>query len=256
MKWDVFISHASEDKERVALPLAEELKRADLKVWYDKFELRIGDSLRESIDEGLRESRWGVVILSPSFFLRAWPKNELNGLAQREADGRKVILPVWHEVTDHQVRQQSPILADRIAAHSTDGIASVAAEIVERVKGSPQQDASSETAVSRPQRRAQSDSSVLLMTDSGYLLVESTRIEISEGLELEVVPSNPQESAFLTELRSGLGRGPIGAAFKLRAFSGHLTNASQIVESGQEVWKLSLTPDESKHRAPSWRCHL
>ena len=66
-KWDVFISHASEDKQAIALPLAESLVRSGLKVWLDRFELRVGHSLREKIDEGLSESAFGVVILSEHF---------------------------------------------------------------------------------------------------------------------------------------------------------------------------------------------
>ena len=50
--WDVFISHASEDKAAVTNPLANSLERAGLRVWLDRQELRLGDSLREKIDEG------------------------------------------------------------------------------------------------------------------------------------------------------------------------------------------------------------
>ena len=59
--YDVFISHASEDKEEVVRPLANALRKAGLKVWYDEFELHIGDSLRRKIDQGLAKSRFGIV---------------------------------------------------------------------------------------------------------------------------------------------------------------------------------------------------
>ena len=88
--WDVFVSHASEDKDAVAEPLVRALVDAGLRVWYDRIELRLGDSLRGKIDEGLAHSRFGIVILSPSFFAKHWPKQELNGLAQREVNGEKV----------------------------------------------------------------------------------------------------------------------------------------------------------------------
>ena len=65
---DVFISHATEDKEKVARPLAEALRNNGLDVWYDEFSLNLGDSLQESIDKGISESRFGIVILSKSFF--------------------------------------------------------------------------------------------------------------------------------------------------------------------------------------------
>ena len=55
-KWDLFISHTSEEKESVARPLAEELRKRGLSVWYDEFTLYLGDSLRKKIDEGLAHS--------------------------------------------------------------------------------------------------------------------------------------------------------------------------------------------------------
>lgn len=78
-KWDVFISHASEDKDAIARPLAEELRRRGLRVWYDEFVLEVGDSLSEKIDEGLAASHHGVVVLSPKFFEKDWSKKELAG---------------------------------------------------------------------------------------------------------------------------------------------------------------------------------
>ena len=128
--WDVFISHASEDKKKVARPLAEELEKRGLQVFYDKFSLRIGDDLRESIDRGLRDSTFGVVILSKSFFARDWPKKELEGLIVRERNGKKVILPVWHEVTHDDVANYSLIIAGKLAVNTDEGIETVVDEIM------------------------------------------------------------------------------------------------------------------------------
>lgn len=132
--WDVFISHASEDKVEVAVPLAEALQRAGLLVWLDRQELRIGDSLREKIDEGLANSKFGVVILSPSFLAKGWTRRELNGLfAIEDAAGRKVILPVWYQVDNVMLARYSPILADRLAANVAEGIPAVASSIIQVV---------------------------------------------------------------------------------------------------------------------------
>src|SRR5205823_3950467 len=95
-----------------------------------RFELRVGDSLREKIDEGLAESRFGIVILSPSFLAKNWPKRELNGLFALEESGRKVILPVWHQITKLTLTEQSPILADRLAADTSSGIETVCTELL------------------------------------------------------------------------------------------------------------------------------
>lgn len=113
--YDAFISHASEDKDEVARPLAEALKELGFWVWYDEFTLEVGDSLRQSIDKGLINSRFGIVILSPSFFAKQWPQYEMNGLVAREIEGTKVILPVWHQVDKKDVLRYSPPLADKLA---------------------------------------------------------------------------------------------------------------------------------------------
>ena len=134
VQWDLFISYASEDRSEVAEPLAKVLTACGLKVWYDQTTLRIGDSLRRKIDEGLARCRYGAVILSPSFFLKHYPNRELDGLAQREVGGQTVILPVWHKVTDAEVRAYSPPLADRIAGRWEDGLVVVAARILEVVR--------------------------------------------------------------------------------------------------------------------------
>jgi hypothetical protein len=129
--WDVFISHASEDKASFVVPLFNELQTYGLEVWFDQFTLKLGDSLRESIDRGLAHSRFGIVVLSHSFFAKRWPQNELNGLVAREMEGEKVILPVWHEITKAEILKYSPPLADKVAANSADGIESVAKRLVE-----------------------------------------------------------------------------------------------------------------------------
>ena len=120
--WDVFISHAGEDKKDFVRPLAGALRARGLSVWFDEFTLTVGDSLRRSIDRGLARSWFGVVVISPHFLDKEWPQRELDGLAAREVDGTKVILPVWHNITVEQLRARSPILADRIAASSSDGV--------------------------------------------------------------------------------------------------------------------------------------
>ena len=132
-EWDVFVSYASEDREEVAGPLAAMLSELGLRVWYDQMELRVGDSLRGKIDDGLSRCRFGVVILSESFFGKRYPESELNGLDQREQDGEKVILPVWHGVDTGVVRRHSPRLADRVALKWQDGVATVVAGLLEVV---------------------------------------------------------------------------------------------------------------------------
>jgi hypothetical protein len=129
-EFDVFISHAGEDKAELAEPLAAELTKRARKVWLDKSEITIGDRLLQKIDEGLRTSRFGVVILSHHFFAKDWPRWELAGLAAlEEAHGRKVILPIWHGLTKADVAKYSPMLAAIFAVSSSVGVSALADEI-------------------------------------------------------------------------------------------------------------------------------
>lgn len=129
--WDAFVCYASEDRETVARPLATFLTDLGLRVWYDEMELRVGDRLRRKVDAGLARCRFGVVIFSESFFGKHYPESELDGLAQREQDGRDLILPVWHDVDVEVVRRHSLRFADRVALKWQDGIATVAAGLLE-----------------------------------------------------------------------------------------------------------------------------
>ncbi|NUJ88833.1 DUF1883 domain-containing protein [Plantibacter sp. MCCC 1A11337] len=128
--WDVFISHASEDKVSVAEPLAIALRERGLKVWLDKTELRIGDSLRRKIDYGLAHSAFGIVILSSSFFAKGWPQYELDGIIGLSVNGDQRMLPIWHEISRDEIARQSPSLVDKIARNTAvDTIAEIADEI-------------------------------------------------------------------------------------------------------------------------------
>lgn len=134
-KYDVFISHASEDKDEIARPLAEELTKQNFQVWFDEMSLRIGDNLRRNIDRGLVNSRYGVVIISSNFFAKQWPQYELDGLVQRQMNEEKVILPIWHKVTKDEVLQNSPSLADLLALNTSfKSIQEIANEIADVLK--------------------------------------------------------------------------------------------------------------------------
>jgi hypothetical protein len=134
-EYDVFISHASEDKDEIVRPLAHALQNEELKVWFDEFELRIGDSLRRKIDKGLANSRFGVVVLSQAFFNKGWTNYELDGVVTRSNTGEQIILPIWHKISKKEVMQYSPSLADKVARNtSTHTIEEIASEIAEVIR--------------------------------------------------------------------------------------------------------------------------
>lgn len=132
--YDVFVSHASEDKDDFVRDFVKCLQQNGLKVWYDEFTLRVGDSLRRSIDNGLKNSRYGIVVLSEAFFSKEWPQRELDGLFAREVNGEKVILPIWHKISKNEVMKFSPLIADLLALNTSNfTIEEIANEIAERV---------------------------------------------------------------------------------------------------------------------------
>ncbi len=134
IEYDVFISHASEDKDAVVRPLANALVQHGLRVWYDEFELKIGDSLRRKIDKGLANSRFGIVVLSRDFIKKGWTNYELDGIISKAVSGEQVMLPIWHEITKQEIIAYSPSLADKVArntsSYTIDEIANEIAELI------------------------------------------------------------------------------------------------------------------------------
>ncbi|MBU4540083.1 MAG: toll/interleukin-1 receptor domain-containing protein [Firmicutes bacterium] len=117
-EYDVFISHATEDKESFADELFEELQKAGVKVWYDTIRLDWGDSLRSTIDNGLKKSKYGIVIITTNYINKGWTRYELDGLFQIEMTNGKTILPIWHNISKKEVQDFSPSLAGRVALNT------------------------------------------------------------------------------------------------------------------------------------------
>lgn len=131
-EYDVFISHAWEDKEDFVRPLAEALINENIKVWYDETSIKWGASIRQSIDNGLAHSRFGIVVISTTFLEKYWTNYEVDGLFQKEAlNGTSILLPIWHKVTKNEVLNKSSTLAGRNALNTA--MLSID-EIVEEVK--------------------------------------------------------------------------------------------------------------------------
>ena len=134
---DLFVSHASEDKDSFVRSLVEALINESLSVWFDEFELQIGDSLRRKIDEGLSRSSYGLVVFSPAFFEKHWTQYEVDGLIARQNAGERVILPIWHRLTRDEIAQQSPSLMDIIALNSAnDSVEVIASKVAAVVRKS------------------------------------------------------------------------------------------------------------------------
>lgn len=127
----LFISHASEDKVAFVRPLVEALEAAGFQAWLDEVSLKVGDSIWKGISDGLRESDFGVIVLSKHFMeeSKTWPGNELDGMFAIESAAKKYILPIWLDVDVETVKGYAPILAGRKAALSTSGIPNIVRDL-------------------------------------------------------------------------------------------------------------------------------
>ena len=132
-----FISHDSRDKVKVAEPIAVGLQKLICPVWYDQFSLKVGDSLRESIESGIKESNTCVVILSKAFFSnRGWTKAEFDSIYTKEIiEKKRVMLPVWVDVKKEDVYDYSPRLADRVGVPFELGIDEVVRRLYNAIQG-------------------------------------------------------------------------------------------------------------------------
>lgn len=131
-----FISHDSRDKDSLVRELAVELKKLQCPVWYDEFSLKVGDSLRANIEEGLKESKKCIVVLSPNFLANeGWGKREFDSIYTREiVEKDNVILPIWHNVSVEDVYSYSPVLADKVGLNSDEGVPALAKKLAEAIK--------------------------------------------------------------------------------------------------------------------------
>ena len=241
-KWDAFISHASEDKDDFVRPLADGLTECDLSVWFDEFELKVGDRLRESIDHGLSQSRFGIVVLSPHFFEKQWPRNELDGLVARETGGAKVILPVWHNIDAAAVQTFSPVLAGRVATSSSKGLNLVIKDLMQAIAPPAKAVGSSTPARARPtipQRTTASSKAAQEIADHIRKEVESLakpgeKWTVSDGQRISVTLYNPKNPT------SGRGVG-INAS--------NWNKLGSVMESLRSHWEDRTREDEDSLKA-------
>ena len=134
-KWDVFVSHASEDKESFVEPLVYRLQELSVRVWYDKFVLEPGHSLTEKIAEGLANSRSGILVLSPAFLEKNWTKYEVSGLVNQFVEYKKRLIPIWLGISKEQVSKFNPTLADLFAIDADpQEIDDIALQVIKTVR--------------------------------------------------------------------------------------------------------------------------
>ena len=167
----VFVSHSSLDKQRFVVPFVQRLQAAGVKVWFDDWELRPGDSLIDRIfTDGISESDVVIVVLSANTEDSNWVKNELNTAATRKIKGKCRIVPVILDDTE-----VPPILQDTVYQKISD-CSSYDAEfsrILDGIHNSPSETAGT-VATTAADRKA---------TEVAQRIVEESTAEIRERIE-------------------------------------------------------------------------
>lgn len=133
-EYDAFISHAVEDKIPIANELCAKLESAGLRIWYSGKELGVGDSIEKTIEKGLHRSRYGIVILSPTYLAKNWTIREFYTLLAKEIEEQKVILPVLYNVTVDDLKNKDLLMADRFAVNADRGLDFVVSKLVSEIK--------------------------------------------------------------------------------------------------------------------------
>ncbi|WP_339137222.1 MAG: TIR domain-containing anti-phage reverse transcriptase [Candidatus Electrothrix sp. GW3-4] len=111
--FDIFIGHASEDKDEVARPLFEECEKQGIIAFIDEIHISWGDSLTEKINHALGKSKYFLAVLSEKSIKKSWPRKELNSAVAREISGEQKVLPLI--VGDHKkIFAEFPLLADKL----------------------------------------------------------------------------------------------------------------------------------------------
>ncbi len=113
---NVFVCHASENKELVVRPLVEMLKSSGISYWYDEAEIKWGNSLIDKVNEGLSKSSYVMVVLSEDFLNKNWPQKELNSAMNIEASsGQTKVLPliVGDKAAREKILGKYPLLNDK-----------------------------------------------------------------------------------------------------------------------------------------------
>ena len=112
-EYDVFLSHANQDKAEIVDELYESLEKLGISIFYDKETLEWGDNWKKRILEGTQKAEFAIIIISDNFFGREWTEKELSEfLGRQNRNGQKLILPIVHNITNEDLREKYPSVAD------------------------------------------------------------------------------------------------------------------------------------------------
>lgn len=218
-EYDAFISHAVEDKIPIANELCAKLESAGLRIWYSGKELGIGDSIEKTIEKGLHRSRYGIVILSPTYLAKNWTIREFYTLLAKEIEEHKVILPVLYNVSVDELKQKDLLMADRFAVSADRGLDFVVSKLVAEIRKSNA-----------------AEPKVAWFSRMWTLLILSLLANVMFILKGTVFTSSPsamsaQTSIFPAERDSGTDK----LFFEMQRLAGSLNNCTCIPDTGERT---------------------
>lgn len=105
-EYDVFVSHASADKENYVQKLQESFKKLGIKIFYDADTIEWGDDWEQKIKNGLEKCRYGVIVVTKNFYNRIWTEKELKSfLIRQNNNGENVILPILYNTSIDELKK-------------------------------------------------------------------------------------------------------------------------------------------------------
>ena len=140
LHYDVFISHANSDKEEYVNCLKASIDQLNVNVFYDKDTFVWGDNWKKKLLEGINAAEFAIVVISENYFGREWTEKELNDFFERQNSiGQKIILPILHNISIHQLKEHYPHIANiqaiESSKYSCDQIALLFARLlIERIR--------------------------------------------------------------------------------------------------------------------------
>lgn len=132
-KRDIFLCHAWDDRAGAAKELHDALENLGVSVWFSEKDIELGTSLTRSIDKGLKSSRVGIILVTPSFYKRV----DAAGIAEQELSAllrSDRVIPIVHETTYEELAEMSLLLAARSGLSTAESsLEEVAEKLAEAV---------------------------------------------------------------------------------------------------------------------------
>lgn len=94
IKHDAFLSYASEDT-KFASNIVQSLNSRGFKIWYAPIDLKVGEKLLDSIEKGMNESLYGILLISKTYLQKGWTNYEMDILIRENIEKDRKILPIF-----------------------------------------------------------------------------------------------------------------------------------------------------------------